>query len=387
MNFYQKIRFSLQIRLCFLADRLAMRSPKTKPKTLLVVRTDAIGDYLLFRNFLEILKKSDAYKDYQITLLGNEIWKDLTENFDKSYLHDCIWIDRKRFFWDIFYRYQIQRKVNKAGFEVAVHSVFSEEFLYGFSVVRVSEAKQRIGNQGDSYNIIEKERKISKNYFTKILPCSPKVLFEFDRNKEFFENLLHQKIHLEKPFLNPKKFDLEGLEKFAYVILFPSASTPNRRWDIKNFEEIGFRIFQKYGLKIVLAGASSDKHLGENFEKIARFPILNFIGKTSLSHFADLINNCTLLISNETSAVHFAAVCSRPAVCISNNTWHLGRFNPYPEKMGLLIDYVFDDNIDQLSFEQARQEYPASKMLNINDIAVEKVFLKAEKYLLNRNTD
>ena len=46
---------------------------KRKDKTLLIVKTDGIGDYVLFRNFLGIIRSSDKFKDFKITLLGDGI--------------------------------------------------------------------------------------------------------------------------------------------------------------------------------------------------------------------------------------------------------------------------------------------------------------------------
>ena len=35
-------------------------------KTLLLLRLDSIGDYVLFRNFMSEIKRSDKYRDYKI---------------------------------------------------------------------------------------------------------------------------------------------------------------------------------------------------------------------------------------------------------------------------------------------------------------------------------
>src|SRR5690606_18398655 len=53
-------------------------------KRLLIIKIDAIGDYILFRNYLEILHQSERFKDYEIELLGNDAWKDLTWQYDSN---------------------------------------------------------------------------------------------------------------------------------------------------------------------------------------------------------------------------------------------------------------------------------------------------------------
>ncbi|MDB5157788.1 MAG: lipopolysaccharide core biosynthesis protein, partial [Mucilaginibacter sp.] len=67
-------------------------------KRLLLIKTDAIGDYVLFRNFIEILKRSEKYKDYQIDLLGNTIWRELNLAYDKQFLNEAYFINPKSYY-------------------------------------------------------------------------------------------------------------------------------------------------------------------------------------------------------------------------------------------------------------------------------------------------
>src|SRR3982751_602647 len=61
-------------------------------KRLLIIKTDAIGDYILFRNFIEVVKSSETYKDYQVDLLGNTLWQDIALKYDASYINQFIFI-------------------------------------------------------------------------------------------------------------------------------------------------------------------------------------------------------------------------------------------------------------------------------------------------------
>ncbi len=98
-----------------------------KPKTLLIVKLDAIGDYLLFRNFLEDIRKSKKFANYHITLCGNIIWKELAEAFDKSYVDEFIWIDKKKLTIEKSYRKLTLQHIKDKGFEIAFQPTFSRE--------------------------------------------------------------------------------------------------------------------------------------------------------------------------------------------------------------------------------------------------------------------
>ena len=49
-----------------------------------------------------MLKKSRKYKGYKITLLGNNSWKDLSEELDIEYVDEFIWLDRNKYNKDFF---------------------------------------------------------------------------------------------------------------------------------------------------------------------------------------------------------------------------------------------------------------------------------------------
>ena len=78
-------------------------SKEIKQKSLLLIRLDAIGDYVLFRNFIKLLKKTHKYNDYKITLLGNIVWKNLSKELDYEYVDKFIWLDRNKFHKDLIY--------------------------------------------------------------------------------------------------------------------------------------------------------------------------------------------------------------------------------------------------------------------------------------------
>ena len=65
-----------------------------KSKNILILKTDAIGDYLLFRNFLEEITGLYRPKGYKIVLGGNIVWKELALQLDAGFADEFIWLDR-----------------------------------------------------------------------------------------------------------------------------------------------------------------------------------------------------------------------------------------------------------------------------------------------------
>ena len=146
-----------------------------------------------------MLKKSRKYKGYKITLLGNNSWKDLSEELDIEYVDEFIWLDRNKYNKDFFYRYKKLKEVVSKGYEVVLSPMYSREFFVGDTIVNLVHADKKIGSSGDISNIRIWQKKISDKYYSNLISAKTGTMFEFNRNKEFFENLLNVKLDIVKP--------------------------------------------------------------------------------------------------------------------------------------------------------------------------------------------
>src|SRR5688500_13051123 len=97
----------------------------TRQKTLLLIRTNNIGDYTLWRNILPAIRNSQKFRDYHITLIGNQAWKNLFEYFDASLIDDAIWVDLPRHKKNLRYRYHLLKSVREKGFETVINTLSS----------------------------------------------------------------------------------------------------------------------------------------------------------------------------------------------------------------------------------------------------------------------
>ncbi len=380
-SIFTRLQIAYRVRMCHLIDKLAKSLPRPKPEgeKVLLIRLDAIGDYLLFRNFIEVFANSPQYKGKQLFFCGNMVWKSLFDALDHEYFAGSFWLNRKQFFTNPFYRFRIQRAIYKAGFAVAIAPTFSRLLLYDDAIVNASQATQRIGNEGNTDNIIPKEKKIADTYYTQLLPAQPAVLFEFDRNKEFFEALLQQKIVLQRPVVEITKLPtlptfIQLPPKQVKVLLFVGGSEVHKRWAAENFAALANFLHHTYKAAIYLIGDTNDLPIAQKVCDLQpNLPIQNLAGKTNLLELWSLLQYADLLVANESSGVHLAATLAVPTICLSNNTWHIGRFNPYPDSMQLPIHYIFPFEIQGIDYEEITKKYTFQNRLSINDIAIEKV--------------
>ena len=357
---------------------LTISSKEIKEKSLLLIRLDAIGDYILFRNFINELKQSNKYKEYNITLLGNIAWKSISEEFDNELIEEFIWIDRTKFSKNFIYRYKKLKEITSFGYELVISPAYSREFFYADNIVKHVTSKERIGNSGDLSNIKKWQKDISDNYYTKLIYSQNIIKFEFFRNKEFFEKLIDKKLDniVPKISLLSKKLNLKLPNKYA--IIFIGASDSYRKWGISSFAKVAKYLKCKYGYKIILCGAPYDSEGAIEFSKYFKDNYIDLVGKTSLIDLLYIIDNGSLIISNETSAPHFAVALGKINIFVISNGNHYGRFSPYPKDLTLNYHVIYHPSIekDLNNYDKLSSKYGYGSNLDINDISFETVIKK-----------
>jgi ADP-heptose:LPS heptosyltransferase len=122
------------------------------------------------------------------------------------------------------------------------------------------------------------------------------------------------------PFLSlPEDAVVSTAEKLGviadsrYVVLFPGASIPERRWGNKKFRELALRIHE-HGLGVVVVGGKGDEGAGETItgEGIGH----NLAGRTSLAETAVVLTKSSLLVTGDSSVLHIAVALGVPTVSL-----------------------------------------------------------------------
>ncbi len=95
-------------------------APRPLEKTVLIIRLDDIGDYLLFRNQLQIYKRAARWSGHFITLVVKESWKELFTALDYDAVDDTIWVDKNEYLASAAYRMNIWERLRSKGFEIVI---------------------------------------------------------------------------------------------------------------------------------------------------------------------------------------------------------------------------------------------------------------------------
>lgn len=344
------------------------------------MRLDALGDYILFRNFLGSLAKSDQYGDHSVTLLGNLSWRDIAENWDRDVVDAFVWTDPRRLAKDAIYRYQCLKTLLQSSYDVLLAPTHSRTPIMD-ELASLIPATEKIATQGDRFNLRKHPAHDTTAPYHRVLQAAPETTFEFERNRVFFEALLNHPIDLTKPDLAlTGDTDLPELPP-GFVALVPGAGRVSRQWHPDKFAALIRCMTERYACPIVLVGDIREKAVGDRI--VDSCPqVINLMGQTRTDQLVAIIAQSRFLISNETSAVHIAAAVNKPTICIANDLF-FGRFHPYPTGVAPHITYVYPTPIQERlnDYDALVQEFGQTSQLDVDSIRVEQVAETIDKKL------
>ena len=358
----------------------------SNPKRIIIFRQDGIGDYILFRNFLEILKKNPAFSDYKITLLGNGAWKDLAEFLDKEFVDEFIWIDKKRITTDFFYRYKKFKEITSVKYDILIHPFSREFFNADNDLAYLIKADEKIGSIKSPRFLKSYRRIILEKIYDNLIPDAESVWFEFYKNRNFFEKITGGKIKIEKPFINLDVAD-NAPTLSPYAAFFIGASVKHRKWSAKNFAQVASYLKNKHGYETVLCGGKDELNDVAEFKKYFPFPFTDTVGKISLIELLSVIKGASLVVSNETMSPHIAMALAKPTVIvISTGGPPYGLFVPYPAEIAgnnyaVVFHPKIEKNIDDYIKITEKTGHGYDNKFDISEITAESVIKRIENLL------
>jgi ADP-heptose:LPS heptosyltransferase len=357
-----KIRFLFIRLIAPAAIKIIFSLLPRKEKTLLIVRSDGVGDYLLFRNYLYFLRKSKKYRDHEIYILENFISKDLALHWDVNIVDRFIWYSDGNFLkWDLI---KLLWKLQTLRVETIIYTNYSRKFTVDWLIDKVN-AKKKVSVDGDCINRPLELKDKSDRYYSELIPLDHRPLHEFERNKEIFELICGEKCDFERPFVEVPELNIKLNNS---VVIFAGAGHDNKKWDVASFNRICVLITQELKLPVILAAAKHDRKQIAEISKGIATDLLSCRYELNLIELCELIAGAEVLITGDTAAVHIAAVLGVPAVCIAKGDLY-GRFIPYPKYIVGHITCIFP-----AGYNPEIGNHNRWSAFTINDVGVDQVF-------------
>jgi ADP-heptose:LPS heptosyltransferase len=283
---------------------------------------DGIGDYLLFRNFIKILKENESY--HNITLIGNDEWRDLAEFLDSEQVSSFIWVNKKRLKSSWKYRQKLRIQLQRCHYKTVLNLAYNRDFFYDDQIVQWCSSEHKVGVRGE---LREHWLKIKGDaIYHHLIEEKEEVCFEYHRNVSIVSQALEQAIRAPRYALG-RDFPLTShrVQK-PKAILFVGGSDRRRRWGLDNYQVLAEELVH-HGYRVFFCGkgpfAPSDFSVQHDHVEY-------FLNQTDLVSFGSQLQGADLLISNDTMAVHLAMAMKNINVVVISNGNHMGRFSPYP---------------------------------------------------------
>ena len=110
----------------------------------------------------------------------------------------------------------------------------------------------------------------------------------------------------------------------------PGARWSTKRWPVERFAAVAQELAQAQQATVVVLGSAEERRLAQELCQRLSVPVLNSTGKLSLMHTAALLQQCQLLLSNDSGLMHMATALRVPVVAIFGPT--VQEFGFYPFK-------------------------------------------------------
>jgi ADP-heptose:LPS heptosyltransferase len=297
---------------------------RRRDRTLLLIRLDEIGDYLLFRNQLEAYKASARWKSYRITLLGNECWRDLFTALDQPTVDDTIWVNKNRYLEDAPYRMAIWKQLRAGGFETVVAPSCMRPLLLDDLCMLAAAPLHSFASV--NINVHECWNRLSDSLYTSLFkPSRSLMMHEFDFNAEFSTWVSANRYPGNRPCIEMRP---AALGQGEYTICFVGASIRSKRWPAKRWLEFIALHRRHFSGRIVLAAGSGTAELKMAHEIQQRTGAESIAGKLTLYELLHWIAGAQAVVTNDTMAAHMSVSLNRPTVIIANGTNYM-RFSEY----------------------------------------------------------
>lgn len=316
----------------FAAGKMPNARCETGNNKVLVIKLDAIGDFIIWLDSAKELR--GLYPDKELVLMCSSPCVDIARA--SGYFDEILTLNIRKFEGDTTYQKEMKEQFGRLSFDVLIQTAFSRT-VHMDMLAAVIPAAEKIGLVSDEsrtnlsrYIATKSNKKKLDAIYDKLLPVTGGWLMEVKRNGELIRGLGKKDFRTGMPVLKPYAVKEGIIPKEDYFVIFPGASTPKKMWNIKNFAEIAEYVSSRTGWSAYACGSQDEQYLYEHLceKKKADTVIIDYFGKTSLMELAEVIRHAKLVISNDTSGIHFAAAVNTPSVCILGE-YNYGRFLPY----------------------------------------------------------
>lgn len=350
-------------------------------KNILVIKVDAIGDYIIFRNFLEEIAKDAHENNQKVTLLGNELWKDLFLELDKNVVDDYLFLKNRKTWTDI---YVILRIISRCRYLKVINFHYSRNFFTD-TLTFATYSPQKIAMNGEKGRKNRSIKPITDKIYTFLVNIPVNLTSEFEYDNYFAEILLNRELKIQRPVIQLDIYKQQDVvNRFngeEYLVFAPGAGAVQRQLEKDVIVKITGFLCKNH--IICFVGSKADiplvNYVKERLSMEGNINIENKIidltGKIQLNDTLYVIDNALFVLCNDSGIFHMAVALNKQVFCFAGGG-HYDRFVNYiknDSKIKIINHYMPCYNCSwNCSYKlQKNETYPCIKKIamdNINEL-------------------
>jgi lipopolysaccharide heptosyltransferase II len=274
-----------------------------KPKNILIVRTDRIGDLILTLPLAGLIKKQYPYS--KVSFLVREYTKNLVSNH--PFVDEVIVLKESNGNVPLFENVNIikQKKFDTC---IVVYPRFKISLI-----VFLSGIKNRIGTGYRWYSFLfnQKVYEHRKNAERHELEYNVNLLEKLGIKNTISEKNISYDLRVDESSLQnvikiliDEKYDLQK----PIIIVHPGSGGSSMDLPVKKFTELVSKLDED-NYQIILTGSKNEIELCEKIKSSSK--VKNLAGRFNLDELTALISKSAMFISNSTGPIHIAAALGK----------------------------------------------------------------------------
>lgn len=342
-----------------------------KPKNILVVRTDRIGDVILSIPLAGVLKKN--YPACKVSFLVKDYTKDLL--FSNKFIDEILILKEED--GNVLINENVKMiKEKKFDYAITVYPTFIISLI-----VFLSGIKNRIGTGYRWYSIFfnkkiyEHRKNAQKHELEYNLNLLSAVGIENIKQEQIEFNIHIDKLSRNKvlSYLSENGVDI----KKPVIVIHPGSGGSSVDLPVSKLIELISSFNDEIKKQIVLTGSENEKQI---CKEIAVDNVVNAAGKFNLNELTALINETKIFIANSTGPLHIAAALGLNVIGFypNNKVTSARRWGPYTDKK-----FIFQPKTD---CNDCKKEQCVNKNC-MNSIEIAKVKETVELLYFDLNGD
>lgn len=312
------------------------RKKKNTPGRIMVIRTDRIGDFVLFMPALKWLRKK--YCDSYLVLVVQDIVSGLAET--TPCCDAVIDFNESKYKRNLIYKFDFLFRLFRCNIDLCLCPAYSR-YRMTDEMALWSGAVEKIAWDTKLPNMSVSELNRGNCMYSRLLSSSLGTwVHEVERNREWLELLKIPAADYLFSFMVPNKNIpcFTGIDEFFMrkirIAIVPGAGAEYRKWGNSNFVILMRRLLQiRSDIGFVIIGNEDDRFaVAEMGIGDLKSNYVDLCGRILLQDLAKVYAVCHLVIGNEAGPMHLAIASGVQTLTILGGG-HFGRFMPYGDAL------------------------------------------------------